>query len=372
MSGIQRYALLIALAFIVHSELATSQTCAESCMPNSQTESCPGVCSREKYPIGELCTGSGIFTAFEAGVCITCLTIPVNIDVEEDDSCPGGSGDRCASGSNSTAPCLPGLTCQSGYCEPAGAPQCASAGASCMNKTCCNGLDCDASDTCEPPNLPPPCGPAGSNCTGVNCVPPSCPEEQGWNPVYCECYQFSTPIVIDTDGSGFHLTSAANGVSFDFFGNGKPVQIAWTATGSTNGWLALDRNGNGNINSGKDLFGNITVQPSSDRPNGFLALAVFDQLENGGNGDGLIDRQDSIWPKLLIWIDSNHDGISQPKELHHLDDIGIHSIGLIHKESTRIDAYGNKFRYQGSLNPDQGKDVDRVIYDVVLANLNQQ
>jgi hypothetical protein len=190
--------------------------------------------------------------------------------------------------------------------------------------------------------------------------------------VYCECYQFSTPIVIDTDGSGFHLTSAANGVSFDFFGNGKPVQIAWTATGSTNGWLALDRNGNGNINSGKDLFGNITVQPSSDRPNGFLALAVFDQLENGGNGDGLIDRQDSIWPKLLIWIDSNHDGISQPKELHHLDDIGIHSIGLMYKESTRIDAYGNKFRYQGSLNPDQGKDVDRVIYDVVLANLNQQ
>ena len=53
-----------------------------------------------------------------------------------------------------------------------------------------------------------------------------------------------------------------------------------------------------------------------------------------------------------------------------MDDIGIHSIGLMYKESMRVDSYGNKFRYKGSLNPDSGDDVGRVIYDVILTNLN--
>src|SRR5215469_5351122 len=175
-----------------------------------------------------------------------------------------------------------------------------------------------------------------------------------------------SPIVIDTDGSGFHLTSASEGVMFDFFGTGKPIQIAWTESGSTNGWLALDRNGNGTIDSAGELFGNITAQPPSNHPNGFLALAVFDLPENGGNGDGVIDSRDAIWPQLLVWIDSNHDGISQSWELHHLDDMGIHSIALRYVETPFTDAYGNHFRYRGSLNPDKGDDVDRVIYDVFL------
>jgi len=193
---------------------------------------------------------------------------------------------------------------------------------------------------------------------------------QDWNPALCECYQYSTPIIIDTDGNGFHLTSATDGVLFDFFGNGKPFMLAWTAPGSTNGWLALDRNGNGLIDSGKDLFGNITAQPPSDNPNGFLALAVFDDPANGGNGDGIIDKQDAVWPKLLVWIDANHDGISQPDELHQLDDIGIRSIGLMYTESRYVDQYGNEFRFKGALNPDGGGRVNQVIYDVILTDNN--
>jgi hypothetical protein len=103
----------------------------------------------------------------------------------------------------------------------------------------------------------------------------------------------SSPILIDTDGNGFHLTSAEEGVSFDITGDGHLTKMGWTAPGSTNAFLALPHNGA--ITSGKDLFGNFTPQPTSTHPNGFLALAVYDQPENGGNGDGVIDEKDAIF-----------------------------------------------------------------------------
>jgi len=132
-----------------------------------------------------------------------------------------------------------------------------------------------------------------------------------------------SPIVIDTDGTGFHLTSAADGVLFDFYGDGKPIQIAWTAKGSTNGWLALPKNGQ--ITSARDLFGNISPQPltKAHPPNGFAALAIYDTSAYGGNNDGVIDSKDAVWSKLRVWIDANHDGVSQPEELHTLEEIGI-------------------------------------------------
>jgi hypothetical protein len=63
-----------------------------------------------------------------------------------------------------------------------------------------------------------------------------------WDPVNCMYVWHklgNTPIIVDTDGLGFHLTSAADGIVWDFFGDGHPIQIAWTQLGSTNGWLAL-------------------------------------------------------------------------------------------------------------------------------------
>jgi hypothetical protein len=190
-----------------------------------------------------------------------------------------------------------------------------------------------------------------------------------WDPSHCmwvwHIFGTDTPIIIDTDGSGFHLTSAAQGIHWDFFGNGHPIQIAWTQAGSTNGWLAIDLNGNGTIDSAKELFSNVASQPADpsdpNAPDGFNDLSQYD-----ANHDGVIDSKDAVWPRLLIWIDSNHDGISQPGELHHLDDIGIHSISLKYSVSPLTDAYGNEFHLKGRLNPDKGDDVNRVIYDVNL------
>src|SRR5215467_4109474 len=102
----------------------------------------------------------------------------------------------------------------------------------------------------------------------------------------CAC---PSPIVIDLSRKGFQLTSAQSGVRFDITGTGNPIQIGWTDASGGNAFLVLDRDGNGKIDSGKELFGNYTSQPPSPERNGYLALAEFDKVENGGNNDGLID-----------------------------------------------------------------------------------
>jgi hypothetical protein len=188
----------------------------------------------------------------------------------------------------------------------------------------------------------------------------------------CGC---NSPIIIDTAGEGFHLTSARDGVQFDIEGDGSPVQLAWTAPGSRNAFLALDRNHNGKIDSGKELFGNYTDQPPSKDPNGFLALAEFDKPKNGGNGDGIIDKRDAVFSHLVLWIDENHDGVSQPEELHSLPELGVYSLSLQYTESRRQDQFGNGFRYKGKVNPEgqpPWDHVDRVMFDVFFVQLDRQ
>lgn len=196
---------------------------------------------------------------------------------------------------------------------------------------------------------------------------PQCTCSNGWQCVNNP----GTPIILDITGKGFVLTSAQNGVKFDIHGDGVPVQIAWTDPSSGNAFLALDRDGDGKITSGKELFGDVTLQPPSPNPNGFLALAEFDKPENGGNGDGVIDSHDTVFSKLLLWIDVNHDGISQPQELYHLPEMGIYSLGLDYHSSLKTDKYGNVFRYFSQVNP-EGLGAHRQDYDVVLVIQSQQ
>lgn len=182
-----------------------------------------------------------------------------------------------------------------------------------------------------------------------------------------------SPIVVDVQGVGFHFTSAHGGVLFDITGNGHPVQIAWTDPHFQNAFLALP-GPDGLIHNGKQLFGNFTPQPSSPNPNGFIALAQYDKPENGGNGDGIIDRNDEVFSRLRLWIDENHDGICQPAELHKLPDLGISSLSLKYRESRRLDQYGNEFRFRGRINVSNPAadtpETDPVIYDVFFVSGN--
>jgi hypothetical protein len=191
------------------------------------------------------------------------------------------------------------------------------------------------------------------------------------------CDPDCTPIILDTDGEGFHLTSAEAGVMFDISGSGQTIRIAWTNPDFHNAFLTLP-GPDGLVHNGKELFGNFTPQPPSDHPNGFIALAQYDKPENGGNGDGIIDQRDEVYSRLRLWIDENHDGICQPNELHRLPELGVYSLSFNYVESRRTDEFGNRFRYKARVNSGERQDfrddrqhgvdeVGRWSYDVFLA-----
>lgn len=175
--------------------------------------------------------------------------------------------------------------------------------------------------------------------------------------------------MVDVSGNGFDLTDGPNGVEFDLIGDGVLKRHSWTKANSDDGWLALDRNGNGRIDNGTELFGTATLQPaptSGTEKNGFLALGQYDLPQNGGNGDGLINDLDGIFSALHLWQDLNHNGISEASELRPLTQVGLKTLELNYRTSKKLDRYGNEFRYRAKVKDETGAQLGRWAWDVFL------
>jgi len=233
-------------------------------------------------------------------------------------------------------------TCYQSDCSrPGAASQCTSTcasggggGSGCGTCPCGYAL---CGSCCFVPNSP--CGSPPQNA--LTC----CNDSGGTHPC---CYgQIGSPILIK--GGVWAVSDYANGVIFDLYGTGVPLQIPWPLKGSGDGWLVLP-DAQGAVSSGKQLFGNATTGSDTyyscgnytapGGPNGFRALAQYD-----ANHDCVIDARDPIWPHLMVWYDyAPRNGLVDPGELVPVSTV-LDSIPLTYRLTPFTDAHGTAYRY---------------------------
>lgn len=200
-----------------------------------------------------------------------------------------------------------------------------------------------STDQCAPPSPPPP------NTTSDQCDPT----------LTGTC----SPIVLDLRDGRYQFSSPDNGVRFDINADGKLEQVAWPQDPREVAFLFLDRNGNGVVDDGSELFGNASrLANGTVAENGFVALSELDT-----NGDGQISAADSRWKDLRLWFDTNRDGKAQHNEIVTLDDAGVTSLALSRSWTGRRDKYGNTFRWKANFTlVRSGAEVQRPYFDVYL------
>jgi len=188
----------------------------------------------------------------------------------------------------------------------------------------------------------------------ITCPPPPDPSAGCTKPFYC------SPIIVPLEkGNQVKLSAVENGVPFDIDGDGVLETVAWPTEPSIVAFLAMDRDGDGRITSGKELFGNVTTDGA---PNGFAALMA---VEREAPNSWLVAGRDRGFDDLLLWFDRNRDGVSQESELEpaatHLAEISM----FFFKVGKR-DQYGNQFSYQGWMKLRSKPEEKRPVYDIFL------
>jgi hypothetical protein len=154
------------------------------------------------------------------------------------------------------------------------------------------------------------------------------------------------PIIVDLNKNG--KIDAAAKTYFDLDNNGFKESTAWASNGD--GILVMDRNGDGIINNGTEVFGDGTLlADGSLASNGFEALNELDS-----DGNGVINAEDAAYGDMRVWVDANGDGISTEDELISLQDAGVQSINLSAETNGSMDENGNVIARTGTIEWEDG------------------
>jgi Ca2+-binding RTX toxin-like protein len=166
--------------------------------------------------------------------------------------------------------------------------------------------------------------------------------------------------MLDLDGGGVNTLGLDAKIYFDHDANGLAERTGWASSGD--GLLVRDRDGDGRITSGRELFGDSTLLANGNTAsNGFAALADLDS-----NQDGVIDSRDAAFSELRIWRDANLNAVSEAGELMTLAQAGVLSLGTQYAaQPGATDAQGNEHRQLGSFRTVSGE--SRAMDDVWFA-----
>jgi len=157
------------------------------------------------------------------------------------------------------------------------------------------------------------------------------------------------PLALDLDGDGIETVGASttNPILFDHNADGIKKGTGWVKP--DDGFLVLDRNGNGAIDNGTELFGNaMPLTAGGTAANGFAALSQEDT-----NNDGVVNNQDNNWANLRVWRDLNQDGISRENELFTMEQAGIAGLNLSHTAGYQT-VNGNRITSLGTFTKTDG------------------
>jgi hypothetical protein len=166
-----------------------------------------------------------------------------------------------------------------------------------------------------------------------------------------EVVEESDPITLDLDGDGIELTSYRDGARFDITGTGQAARTAFVTGGDA--FLAFDRNGNGTIDDGTELFGD-----QRGAANGFEELRRLDT-----NGDGRISAADRDFDALRLFRD-NGNGRTEAGELLTLAEAGVAEISLGYRHVNEVARGGNRIAQAASFtrtDGTRGRAVDAIL-----------
>ena len=373
--------LFLCLFSILLQAIAFGQGCDPNSCPNiTCAAGVSPVCTESGYWVCG-CTTSGDSTCYSAsdcgsenyscvdGCCVDNVGCTVGVCLSRADCGANTNAWACSDGCCESA-CTVGASCgacgggafqQNCACSDPSGRACGTCGTTECNGSCDDPCAVESwSGGCDPNSGECECCPDGSECEDI---------ETSWYGEAWECVPYEDPVIIDIDGDSFTLTNVAGGVKFNFFNSRGPLQTAWTAPGTNAGWLVLDLNGDGRIENGFEMFSNVTPQPGKAGSHlGFKALALWDLPANGGNGDGQIDANDKVFSRLRLWVDRNHDGMSEPGELLTMQQAGITAFSLHYGPMKWTDAYGNRFINRAAVarTPGVGAGQGQWAYDVFL------